>query len=52
VAHPTHVDPVNQHITIHKEDCGLVRPKIHKDQTTWFEEFDSVEAAEEFAREK
>ena len=52
MSYPTHIDPVNKHIRIHKEGCGWVRPKLSDEQTTWFEDFDTVEAAEQFAKEK
>ncbi|MFC1799292.1 hypothetical protein ACFL2Z_00055 [Candidatus Eisenbacteria bacterium] len=52
MSYPTHIDPPRRHITIHRETCGLPRPKMSDDQATWFENFDSVEAADEFAKKK
>ena len=53
MGYPTHVDPGSRHIRIHKDEtCGYVRRRRNEKHTTWFEGFDSVEAAEELARSK
>ena len=53
MGYPTHVDPGSRHIRIHKdESCGYVRRKPNEKQTTWFQNFETVEAAEAFAKGK
>jgi hypothetical protein len=53
VKYPAHIHPGETRIRIHKEGrCGWVRPEMSEDQATWFEDFDSTEAAEEFVKRK